>query len=281
MSSTATAQVANTYQQEIKTWDSQRIKDLTAENGWINLVGLLWLQEGHNSFGSGKQNDIVFPKGTITKAAGYFERKGDIVKMVAENNTVLKVNGVPVNEAVIFHPDSILRPVVAYDNLRWTIIKRGDKMGIRLRNLKSDALKKFKGIERYEVDSNWRINAVLKSTGLPTTIAITNVLGQTSQLPTAGKLEFAINGQSYSLDALTEGDELFIIFGDLTNGKGTYPSGRFINTAKPGPDGKVVLDFNKAYNPPCAFTSFATCPLPPVQNRMSVAVTAGEKFNGH
>lgn len=281
MSQYIAAQSTENYQQEISNWDKQRIKDLKAEDGWINLVGLLWIQEGRSSFGSGKKNDLVFPRGTISKNAGYIERNGDIVKIIAAGKTPLKVNDKLISEAVIFHPDSITRSVVSYGNLRWTIIKRSDKLGVRLRNLKSPALDKFNHIDRYDADTNWRVNAQLKSSGLQETIAITNVLGQTTQQPMAGHLLFTWKGQTYTLDALTESNELFIIFGDQTNGKGTYPSGRFINAPKPGADGKVVLDFNKAYNPPCAFTSFATCPLPPAQNRLPFAVEAGEKFSGH
>jgi uncharacterized protein (DUF1684 family) len=165
--------------------------------------------------------------------------------------------------------------------LRWTIIKRGDKIGVRLRNLKSSAAIDFKGVPRFAVDSFWRIAATLQPAGNGANILITNVLGQTSVQKSPGKLVFKFNGAQYSLDALEEGNELFIIFADATSGSTTYPSGRFLSAKKPDADGHTVIDFNKAYNPPCAFTDYATCPLPPKQNDLPFPVTAGEKYDGH
>jgi uncharacterized protein (DUF1684 family) len=275
------AQTTVSYQQEIEGWHGERIQKLKAPNGWLNLVGLYWLEEGNNPFGSGQQNKVIFPTGTIVESAGIFERTGNKVKLVTLNNTLIKVNDKPVTEAVIYDKDSTRQPVIAYGNLRWTIIQRDDKIGVRLRNLKSAEATAFKDIDRFPVDTAWRISATLQVAGQARSIAITNILGQTNQQQTPGKLVFAIEGKQYSLDALEEGDELFIIFGDETSGKTTYPSGRFLYAKKPGADGKTILDFNKAYNPPCAFTNYATCPLPPKENILPVAVTAGEKNYGH
>lgn len=269
------------YQKEINDWHAKRIKGLAGENGWLNLVGLYWLSEGKNSFGSGKNNKIVFPAGTIDANAGYFERVGTTVKLVTSDNVDVKVNGITTKEAIIFHKDSLRPAVVSINNLRFTIIKREDKIGIRLRDLKSQALAEFKGVNRFPVDSAWNIQAVLQSEPQIKSIPITNVLGQTNEQKTPGKLWFSIGGKKYSLDALEEGEELFIIFGDATSGETTYPSGRFLYAKKPGADGKTFIDFNKAYNPPCAFTDYATCPLPPKQNILSIAITAGEKNYGH
>jgi uncharacterized protein (DUF1684 family) len=271
------AQSVQGYQKEIGDWHAERIKNLKEPNGWLNLVGLYWLEEGPNSFGSGPRNKIVFPAGTIVDEAGYFERSGDKVKLVVQHQAAITVNGKPVTEAIVFDKDSTRQPVLSCGNLRWTLIRRDDKIGIRLRDLASPAIKTFKDIERFSVDTSWRIEAVLQTAGAAQRIAIKNVLGQTSQQPTAGKLVFTVNHQQYSLDALDEGDELFVIFGDETNGQSTYPSGRFLYAKKPGADGKTILDFNKAYNPPCAFTNYATCPLPPKENILSFAITAGEK----
>ena len=271
------AQSVQEYQKEIETWHAERIKSLKEPNGWLNLVGLYWLEEGQNSFGSGPRNKIVFPAGTIVDEAGYFERSGDKVKLVVQHQAAITVNGKPVTEAIVFDKDSTRQPVLSCGNLRWTLIRRDDKIGIRLRDLASPAIKTFKDIERFSVDTSWRMEAVLQTAGAAQRIAIKNVLGQTSQQPTAGKLVFTVNHQQYSLDALDEGDELFVIFGDETNGQSTYPSGRFLYAKKPGADGKTILDFNKAYNPPCAFTNYATCPLPPKENILSFAITAGEK----
>jgi uncharacterized protein (DUF1684 family) len=182
---------------------------------------------------------------------------------------------------VIFQNDSATE--VRYGPLKWTIIKRDSQFAIRLRNLQSPAIKDFKGIERFTIDPSWNIKAVMQENVTPVFIPITNVLGKTSNQQSPGKLSFTINGKQYTLDALDGGkDELFIIFGDETNGDQTYPSGRYMYIKRPGADGVTYIDFNKAYNPPCAFTSYATCPLPPKQNILPVAVTAGEKnYGGH
>lgn len=275
------AQTTVSYQQEIADWHVKRIQNLKAPNGWLNLVGLYWLEEGENSFGSGLGNKLVFPDGAIPEEAGILERNGNTVRLIVRTNVEIKVNDKPVTEAVIFGQDSTRPAVVSYGSLRWTIIRRDDKIGVRLRNLESSEAAHFTDIDRYPVDSSWRISAVLQTGHQPQSIAITNILGQTNQQKTPGKLVFTIHNQQYTLDALEEGDELFIIFADATSGKTTYPSGRFLTVKKPGADGTTIIDFNKAYDPPCAFTSYATCPLPPRQNVLPFAVTAGEKDYGH
>ncbi len=269
------------YRDEIAQWDKQRVTELKAENGWLNLVGLHWLAPGRNTFGSGDQAAIRFPKGTIPDFAGYFEMTDSTVKMVPASGVNITVNGNPVREAIIFHKDSARSPDVRYGSLKWNIIKRDDKYGIRLRNLKAAAVETFTGIDRYAVSDAWKLQAVLRPASIGSGISITNVLGQTSRQSSPGKLEFSIGGKKYSLDALDGGkDELFIIFGDETNGVETYPSGRYLYVKRPGEDGVVTIDFNKSYNPPCAFTPYATCPLPPRQNMLPVSITAGEKNYG-
>jgi uncharacterized protein (DUF1684 family) len=264
------------YVQEIEAWQKRREASLKSENGWLNLVGLFWLQPGENSFGSGKKNSIVFPEGSIAAEAGQLLQSGNTVQLLVKQGSIT-VDGKPVVSALVFHPDSTHRPVMASGNLRWNIIQRDDKLGIRLRDLSSSHVADFKGIERYAIDSNWLIKAHLHKPAIPVQIMITNVLGQTTPEPSPGKLMFSIQGQQYSLDALEEYGELFILFADETSGRDTYGAGRFLKAKMPGPDGITFLDFNKAYNPPCAFTPYATCPLPPSQNVLPVAVRAGEK----
>ena len=265
------------YQQEIQNWDKSRAAYLLSEEGWLNLEGLFWLKEGKNSFGSSKKNEIVFPPAIRQEFAGYFERSGDTVKLIPTGGSEIMVNGIKSGEAIVFHTDLSAAPLMSCGSLRWTIIKREDKIGIRLRDLNSSNLKSFKGIGRFPVDAEWKREAVLVRGNPFQTVLITNVLGQTTEQRSPGKLIFTLQGKEYSLDALEEGNQLFIIFGDETSGETTYPSGRYLYAPKPGPDGKTVLDFNKAYNPPCAFTPHATCPIPPQQNILSIAVTAGEK----
>ena len=269
------------YEDSINDWHQQRIGNLKKETGWLNLAGLYWLRPGKNSFGSGDEVQIKFPKETIPADAGYFELAGTTVSLHTNEQTPVYINNELKKDAVIFSADSSGQVVCRYGSLRWTIIKREDKIGIRLRDLNSTELKSFTGIDRFPVDSNFRVTALLREPVFPASVLITNVLGQTMAEPSPGKLFFTLKGKQYSLDALEEDGELFIIFGDATSGEETYPAGRFLYAKKPGKDGKTVLDFNKAYNPPCAFTPYATCPIPPKQNILPVAITAGEKNYEH
>lgn len=270
------------YAAEIENWHAERINSLKSDNGWLNLAGLFWLQEGINTFGSDSSNSIVFPKGKIASQAGFFLVKNGTVQLHASPDVDILSNNIRIAEQQIFHPDSTQQPILTHSTLQWFVIKRDDQLGIRLRDLKSPEVEQFTGIERYEVDPAWRVVAKLETPLSPKTIDITNVLGQTIAQKSPGTLVFDWQNKTYRLDALEEGTELFIIFGDSTNASETYPAGRYLYAQPPGPDGTTILDFNKAYNPPCAFTPYATCPLPPLQNVLPLAVRAGEKnYQGH
>lgn len=265
------------YKAEIESWHQERVEGLKGNNGWLNLAGLFWLKDGVSTFGSDDSNDLVFPKEKIPGKAGVFLLQNGIVTMTALPQVEILANEQPIKSAVVFHPDSTRQPRLAYGDLQWFIIKRDDQYGVRLRDLNSNAVAEFQGIDRYEVDPSYRVEARLEVPSAPKKIDITNVLGQTTAQESPGTLVFTLDEQQYRLDALVEEEELFIIFGDPTNDKETYPSGRYVYASMPGADGKTILDFNKAYNPPCAFTPFATCPLPPAQNVLPIAITAGEK----
>lgn len=281
-SSSICAQAPASYAKEIDAWQAKRVEELKAPNGWLNLAGLYWLQEGRNPFGSGVDNTIVFPAGSVAASAGYFDRSGSKVTMHITGQSGVTVNGKGTTEAVVFDKDLGEPALVAIGDLRFTIIKRGDKLGIRLRDLNSPLLRRFKGIDRYPLDTAWRVTAVLQAPAMASRIAITNVLGQTSQQNSPGKLVFTVRGSRYSLETLEEDGHLFVVFADGTTGRTTYQSGRFLLVPKPAAgDNTTVIDFNKAYNPPCAFTAFATCPLPPKENLLPVDVEAGEKNFGH
>jgi uncharacterized protein (DUF1684 family) len=270
---------AQSYERQLEQWYEAREKSLKAENGWLNLVGLLWINEGSNEFGSDSAGQLVFPK-KLPSVAGVFERKGNTVWLNA--NIPILVNGVEKKEALVFHADSTRNPIMQYGDLRWNSIKREDKLGVRLRDLKSDALQSFRGIEHYPVNRNLIIEARYEPHTVPTSISITNILGQTTKQFSPGIVYFSLAGKSYTMIALEEEGELFFVFGDPTNDIETYSAGRFLKAVKPAVAGTVLLDFNKAYNPPCAFTPYATCPLPPKQNMLEVPVKAGEKnYSNH
>jgi uncharacterized protein (DUF1684 family) len=276
------AQNTKRYTEEIDAWHQKRVANLKSETSWLNLVGLYWLNRGNSTFGSGEGIDVKFPKGSIPEYAGRFLWIGKTVSMIAADGVPLLVDNLPFRKAAtLFNIDSSKSKVASFGSVRWTIIKREDKVGVRVRDLNADAVKNFTGIERFPVDKKWQVTATLQPQAQKS-IFITNVLGQTSDQPSPGKLAFTIGADSFTLDAIDEGDdELMIVFGDATSGNGTYVSGRFVYVKKPGTDGKTIIDFNKAYNPPCAFTDFATCPLPPKQNILPIAVTAGEKDYKH
>lgn len=269
------------YEASIDQWHAAREANLQQEDSWLALTGLYWLEPGENTFGSATHNDVVFPEGKIAAQAGSFILDGNAVRLQVNDGVNVQLNGEPLQqEAVVFAPEMEHAPELRHGPLKWTVIKRGDKYGVRLWDTESEARESFTGIARYPVQAAWKLEARLEQNPLPKQIPITNVLGQTSHEPSPGAVIFAVDGQQYRLDALEEGEELFIIFADKTNGTETYGSGRYLYIPKPGPDGKTVIDFNKAYNPPCAFTGYATCPLPPKQNFLPVTVTAGEKSYG-
>ncbi|MBC5993632.1 DUF1684 domain-containing protein [Pontibacter cellulosilyticus] len=265
------------YVASINEWHKEREASLKSEEGWLALAGLFWLNEGKNTFGSAEINDFVFPEGKIAAEAGAFILSGDEVRLEVKDTTAILVNEELVKQAVVFGLEMQQAPVMKYGPLSWFVIKRGDKYGVRLRDSKSEARQHFKGIERYNVTANWKLEAKLEPSPFPKQIAITNVLGQTSQEASPGTLVFKVDGQEHRLDALAEGNKLFIIFADKTNRTETYGAGRYLYADKPGADGTVILDFNRATNPPCAFVPYATCPLPPKQNFLTIPVPAGEK----
>ncbi|MBL7817837.1 MAG: DUF1684 domain-containing protein [Saprospiraceae bacterium] len=268
----------SSYIKSIQIWHQQRIESLKSETGWLNLAGLFWLKEGKNTFGSSKTNDIVFPKGA--EKLGSFTLINEEVTVDIDPKAQVFIKNDAVSTLKIFPTDKNL--IMQSSSLRWFIIKRGPKIGVRLRDVESDVVKHFGGIHTYPIDSTWRIKARLETSNKAKTVDITDVLGQTGPQPLAGTLVFKISGKTYRLDAIDEGNDLFIIFADDTNGKETYGSGRFLYAQKPDANGVVYLDFNKAINPPCAFTPYATCPLPPKQNKLVLAILSGEKnFGDH
>ncbi|WP_242927794.1 DUF1684 domain-containing protein [Pontibacter vulgaris] len=275
---TASPESGAAYVESINQWHQEREANLKKEDGWLALAGLFWLKPGTNTFGSARENSIVFPEGKVPASAGSFILAGDKVSIKPAPSINIKLNGEAINEeTVIYTSGKEEVPQLTYGSLTWFVIRRGDQYGIRLRDSESKARANFKGVDRYEVSPAWRVQARLEPNAFPKKIAITNVLGQTSEEDSPGALVFTVDGKEYRLDALQEEDKLFIIFADKTNGTETYGAGRYLYAARPAADGTTVLDFNKATNPPCAFVPYATCPLPPRQNFLPIPVPAGER----
>ncbi len=269
------AQQQTAYEMEMEKWHQSRLDFLLSPNGWVNLEGLFWLKPGVNQFGSAKNNDLVYDHPLFPKKVGYFEWSNGLVNWVSNKGVKTLVNDSLFQSGVVYEEGANV-PLMSLGTFRWNIIKREDKMGVRFRDLASKALTNFKPILHYPIHPKWRIEARLEKSN-SNALMITNILGQTIAENTPGKLVFTIEGVTYRLDAMEEGEELFIIFGDATSGKETYAAGRFVYANKPDASGVTVLDFNKSFNPPCAFSVYATCPLPPKQNFLPIAITAGEK----
>jgi uncharacterized protein (DUF1684 family) len=266
------------YRQEIEALRKDRDEGLKQEDGWFTLVGLFWLEPGENRFGSGPDNRVIFPEGRSPAYAGTLIREGTTVKVRVAPGVTITSDGQPVTEAVVASDAQGKPTVLQLGSLSFFVIQRGDKVGVRVKDSKSPALASFHGLDYYPIQPDWKVDARFEPYNPPKQVPIPNILGQVIDTPSPGAVVFERDGKTYRLDAIPgspDGD-LFLIFADPTNGKETYGAGRFLDTAPPK-DGHVVVDFNTAYNPPCAFTSFATCPLPPAQNRLALAVTAGEK----
>jgi hypothetical protein len=273
----------NAYKKSVDAWHDMRIAYLKKPDGWLNLEGLFWLKKGKNSFGSDAKADCHYDNKNFPSMLGNFIYQGDSVIWENGSKALIDINKVkftPGMEYKVFD-DYGKAAVMDWKQFSWVVIKREDKVGIRFRNLKAKTLLDFKGIARFPIQKKWHFKAKLVQP-VQDFLMITNVLGQTVSSKNAGKLIFEKDGETFSLDVIDEnGPTLFIVFADETSGKSTYGAGRFIDIPRPDKDGNTSIDFNNAYNPPCAFTAFATCPLPPKQNRLSIAIEAGEKNYGH
>jgi uncharacterized protein (DUF1684 family) len=266
------------YRKEVEAWREKREAGLKKEDGWLTLVGLYWLKPGENRFGSDPGNPVILPEGKAPAVAGSLNLEGETVHLNVQPGVALTADGKPVTPGMTVSPDASGKPtILQLGSLSFYVIKRGDRLGVRIKDKTSPMLTHFKGIDEYPIRPEWRVVARFepyKDKKIP----IANIIGQVSDEKSPGAVVFDWQGKTYRIDALEGGDDgsLFLVFGDQTNGKETYGAGRFLDTDPPK-DGKVVVDFNTAYNPPCAFTAFATCPLPPAQNKLAVRIEAGEK----
>lgn len=265
------------YTREVETWRAERVARLEAPRGWLSLVGLHWLKEGANTVGSGKDNAIVLAKGPET--LGVVTLKDGKVSIALDPDAGATIDGRRETSAVL-RDDSRPNPtVVEFGTVGFYAIRRGERIGLRVKDTEAPARTRFLGIDYFPIDPSWRIVANWVPFEPAHQLEVPNVLGDVDEMPVPGKAVFERDGKTYELLPVLEdpdADSLFFILADRTNGKQTYGAGRFLYTGMPE-DGKLVIDFNRAYNPPCAFTPFATCPLAPPENRLDLAVTAGEK----
>lgn len=264
-----------------QAWRDARLETLLRPDGWTSLVGLHWLELKAHYIGSGERI------GSTMRLAFGPARMGLVTRDEAgsywftpERGVALQYNGEPMTGRVRLYSDREGEPAeIGFDEGKGklTLIQRGDRHALRVRHADAPARLHFGGLQYWPADPSWRIEGRFIAHPPGKTLPIGDIVGILSDTPNPGAVEFEHAGARYRLEALGGPDNLYFILADRTSGHGSYPAGRYLDATWPGPDGKVVLDFNRAYSPPCAFTPFATCPLPPPENRLDLAITAGEK----
>ena len=271
------------HRARIESWREERDQRLRQPDGWLALAGLYWLEDGDSTFGSGPSNDLVFPAGRIEEHAGVFRREGREVTMVPAAGAGLKIDDVEATEPTRLSPDTSDEgpTVVTSGSLTFYAIERGDMIGIRLKDSESPLLSAFEGMSYFPIDGAWRLTGRYELFAEPRILRIPDVLGSVTEEEIHGELSFGFGGETYRLQPSGDPAEgFFVVFGDRTNGHETYGGGRFLYTDPVAEDGTVVMDFNRAYCPPCVFTPYATCPLPPPVNKLALRIEAGEKMFG-
>jgi uncharacterized protein (DUF1684 family) len=273
------------YLAEVETWRAERLTKLTAENGWLTLVALVWLEPGDNPFGSAPGNKVVLPGRDVPPVAGTLTLEADgavVLRTVPEAGVT--IIGQPVTEARLRSDRDGSPQAVAVGSVRFHIIERGGRKAVRARDPDNPARAAFQGIEQFPVDPRLRVTGTFEPYAEPREVRVPSHQGPDQTMLAPGIVRFDILGQPCALEPLTtsrQPTDFFFVFRDATAGNETYGAGRFLDADLPDPaTGRLVLDFNRAYNPPCAFTPFATCPLPPPQNVLTVRIAAGEMMRG-
>jgi uncharacterized protein (DUF1684 family) len=268
------------YKTEIAKWQNDRLTNLKKEDSWLTLVGLYWLKEGENKFGSNAANSVALPKDKAPDVAGSFWLDKGHVRLTALPSANIAADGKPVTALDLKDDNDDSGPtILKMGTLIINVVKRSDRIGVRVKDSQSLARLQIKGLEYIPTDPKWRIEARYEPYQPAKMSPITNVLGMTSDETSPGALAFDVDGRTYRIDPILEKGETdyFIMIADETTGRETYGAGRYLYVSPPDASGKVVIDFNKTYNPPCAFTAYATCPLPPRQNHLPFRIEAGEK----
>ncbi len=269
------------YTQQIQHWRAQRLKSLTAPYGWLSLVGLPWLQKGANTVGSAKDNDIVLDKAPAHLGSIDWHKDGKVTIKLAAGDAHVTINGRHVREAVLLDDSHDKPTTVKFATTEFYLVSRNGMKGLRVKDSQSPTRVHFAGLDYFPVNPALRITAHWVPFKPHHHLKMGNEIGGVDTYPVPGKAVFTYQGHRYSVEPVIEvpGDtQYFLVFSDRTSGHETYGASRFLylDPPKPGSD-TVTIDFNKAYNPPCAFTPFATCPLPAPVNRLDFRVTAGEK----
>ncbi len=264
----------------VAEWRAERDRSLRNPDGWLTLIGLHWLTEGENRFGADSANEIVLPGEGLPPWAGSLWRTGFEVRLVRAS-AMLRVAGDPDEppaEQELADDFDGPATILALGTLRFHTIRRGQRIGLRVRDHDAPALAGFTGMTHFPLDPSWRVTGRLEPAGEGATARIGDITGDFQELPHSGVFVFERDGASHRLTALDGGDDrsLWLIFADGTSGAETYAGGRFLYTEPVAADRSVVADFNRSYNPPCVFSPYATCPIPPSENRVTLPIEAGE-----
>jgi uncharacterized protein (DUF1684 family) len=271
------ATIDTAYRKQIEDYRQKREAALKADGGWLTVTGLFWLREGENTLGSDTNNDIVLPESVPASVGSIRLNHGSAVFVPAW--PAVTPNGQPATEKTLRtsgEPD-----VLSVGPVDLFVIRRSERFGVRMKDRQSALRKHFTHIGYFPVREDWKIIGKFVPYESPQKLTFDTIIGEQETMSSPGYVEFEREGRVYRLLAAAQGKTLFFVIRDQTSGKTTYPASRFLHTGGPV-DGKVVLDFNKLENPPCAFTPYATCPLPPRENRLSIAIEAGElKYGDH
>ena len=269
------------YMTTIEKWRSDEAADLKKEDGWLTLAGLFWLKDGVNTVGTGSQFDVRLTDNFTQGKFGEIDFKNGVATLKVASGVKAESDGKPVSTIDLVSDEKGKPSELRVGSQMFYLIRREDRFGIRLKDNQSKARVAFKGLNWFPVDESFRVQAHLEAFPEPKELMVPNVLGGHFKMKSPGLLRFALQGRPYSLQPVLQDDgSLFIIFRDPSNSSETYSAGRFLNADKPVND-KTTLDFNKAENPPCAFTPYATCPLAPEGNDLPIAIKAGEKRYDH
>jgi len=259
-------------------WQARRTESIGGPNGWTTLVGLHWLNEGKNSAGRAFVNQVVLPSDGVPAFLGAFTRNGDAVTFDAAPDADARVLGEKVSHIELMTDGKPNPTQLQIGLISIVVIQRGDRIGLRVRDPDSPARRDFKGLRWFPYDPAWRLAGRFVPYAEPQKLRVPDVTGATQEFGSPGVIVFSAQGAEHRLVVARDAGEsdFFVMFRDETSGRSTYPAGRFLAVSKPDAGGNVVIDFNRAYTPPCGFTAFATCPLPPEENWLKLAVKAGE-----
>lgn len=268
----------DSFQLENEKWRQTLDADLRRENSWLALAGLFWLDEGKNSFGTDLANSIVIPSESGADWMGTFDLVDDQVTLYTRDEVEITVNGSVIKETIL-KPDTSESPTqIKLGDLTFMLIDREDGLGIRLWDNQRSERQEFSGRVWFPIDKRYLIRGVYEPFAEDLDLLLERKNGLDFHDQAQGKISFNLEGRDHSLVAFEQNNgSLFTLFLDQTSGKECYPAGRYLVIDSPR-EGCVEINFNRAYNPPCAFTDFATCPLPPVQNRLEISIRAGERI---